>query len=235
MTPGAPPTDLHWLEQAALFAGLEHPARLAALQAAQAARLEADQYLFMQEDPASHFYLVVEGKLKLSQVTVEGQQVIMAYSTPGEAVGVAAALALPGYPVSAQAVGPSRTLGWSRETAQRLMLAHPQIALNLVKDLAGHVVEYQNRLRELATERVERRIARTLLRLARQAGRKTQDGVQIDMPLTRQDLAELTGTTLYTVSRTLSQWEAQGLVLSRREQITIRKPHGLVTIAEDLA
>ncbi len=226
--------DLHWLEQAALFHGLERPALTQVWQAAQPIRLEADQYLFLQEDPAERFYLLTEGKLKLSQVTVEGQQVIMGYSAPGQAVGAAAALALPGYPVSAQAVGPSRALGWSRESAHRLMLAHPQMALNVVQDLAGHVVEYQNRLRELATERVERRIARTLLRLARQVGRKTPEGVRIDMPLTRQDLAELAGTTLYTVSRTLSQWESQGLVQSGREQITLRKPHGLVMIAEDM-
>ncbi|MHB8818430.1 MAG: helix-turn-helix domain-containing protein, partial [Bellilinea sp.] len=77
-------------------------------------------------------------------------------------------------------------------------------------------------------------LARTLLRRASQAGKKTDDGVLIDLALTRQDLAEMTGTTLYTVSRILSQWETQGLVRSGRERVTIRFPHGLVAIAEDL-
>jgi CRP-like cAMP-binding protein len=93
----------------------------------------------------------------------------------------------------------------------------------------------QERLRELATERVEQRVARTLLRLARQVGRKVEGGVLIDMPLSRQDLAEMTGTTLYTVSRILSQWEQQHLVETGRERILIRQPHGLVAIAEDLS
>jgi CRP/FNR family transcriptional regulator, nitrogen oxide reductase regulator len=100
--------------------------------------------------------------------------------------------------------------------------------------LAGHVREFQNRYRELATERVERRLARTVLRLASQVGRKTDEGVLLDLPLTRQDLAEMSGTTLFTVSRILSQWEDQELVRAGRERLVIRFPHGLVSIAEDL-
>lgn len=83
-------------------------------------------------------------------------------------------------------------------------------------------------------ERVERRIARTLLRLVRQSGRKVSEEVLIDIPLSRQDLAEMNGTTLFTVSRTLSQWEQQGLIQAGRERIVIVMPHGLVSIAEDL-
>jgi CRP-like cAMP-binding protein len=84
------------------------------------------------------------------------------------------------------------------------------------------------------TERVERRIARALLRLAHDAGRRVEGGVEIDFPLSRQDLAQMTGTTLFTVSRTLSAWETDGLIATGRRRVTILKPHGLVRIAEDL-
>lgn len=77
-------------------------------------------------------------------------------------------------------------------------------------------------------------MARTLLRLASQTGRQMPGGVLLDMRLSRQDLANMTGTTVYTVSRVLSRWEQDGLVKSRRERVLIRKPHGLVVIAEDL-
>ena len=77
-------------------------------------------------------------------------------------------------------------------------------------------------------------MARTLLRLARQTGQRTDEGVLLDLPLSRQDLGEMTGTTLYTVSRIVSSWEQQGFVQTGRERIVIRDPHGLVTIAEDL-
>ena len=100
--------------------------------------------------------------------------------------------------------------------------------------MAGQIREFQNRVRELSTQRVERRIARTILRLARQSGRKTEQGVLVDLPLSRQDIAEMTGKTLYTVSRVLSDWEKRGLVQSERQQVIITHPHGLVSLAEDI-
>jgi CRP-like cAMP-binding protein len=87
---------------------------------------------------------------------------------------------------------------------------------------------------DLSTKRVETRIARAVLRLARQSGKKIDEGVLIDLPLSRQDLAEMAGTTLYTVSRVIREWEIKEIVQSKRQQIIIRYPHGLVSIAEDL-
>ncbi len=103
-----------------------------------------------------------------------------------------------------------------------------------MRHMSARMQEMQDRVRELSTERVERRIANTLLRLANQTGVKSPAGVLINVALTRQDIAEMTGTTLYTVSRTLSRWEQEGIIESRRERVIIRSPHGLVMIAEDL-
>jgi CRP-like cAMP-binding protein len=100
--------------------------------------------------------------------------------------------------------------------------------------MGGRSVELQERLKEMQTERVERRIAHTIGRLVVQAGRRTAESIEIDFPITRQDLAEMTGTTLHTVSRTLSEWEAAGIVASRRQKVVILRPHALVAIAEDL-
>jgi CRP/FNR family transcriptional regulator, nitrogen oxide reductase regulator len=94
--------------------------------------------------------------------------------------------------------------------------------------------ELQNRYRELATERVEQRVARAILRLVRQSGKEVEDGVQIEFPLSRQDIAEMTGTTLHTVSRLLSSWEQIGLLDGGRMRIVLRKPRALLAIAEDL-
>jgi cAMP-binding proteins - catabolite gene activator and regulatory subunit of cAMP-dependent protein kinases len=84
------------------------------------------------------------------------------------------------------------------------------------------------------TERVERRVARALLRLVQEAGRRVDAGVEIDFPVSRQDIAEMTGTTLYTVSRLLSSWEERGIVRSGRQRIILTTPHALVALAEDL-
>ena len=114
------------------------------------------------------------------------------------------------------------------------MLRYPQLAINGLNMVAQHFVQISDRYRELATERVERRVAHALLRLARQVGTKTDEGVLIDIPLTRQDLGEMTGTTLYTTSRILSEWERQGWIEAGRTRIVLQQPHRIVAIAEDL-
>jgi len=84
----------------------------------------------------------------------------------------------------------------------------------------------------MSTEQVEQRVAHVLLRLANQTGKKTAEGVLIDFPISRQDIAEMTGTTLHTVSRLLSAWEAKGLVRSGRQKVTVVEPHKLFVLAE---
>ena len=116
----------------------------------------------------------------------------------------------------------------------RLMEQFPPIAFKAMRHMADQIQELQDRVRELSTERVERRIANALLRLAQQTGQKTPEGVLINLPLSRQDLAEMTGTTLYTVSRILSRWEQEEIVDTGRERVLIRVPHRLVIIAHDL-
>ncbi len=218
----------------ALFKDLSPSQLNQVAQAARRKKIERGGFYYQEGDPAEYVYVLIEGRIRLTQLTVEGQQVILRYITPVEEFGVSAVLSETDFPASAEAVEDSQALIWDTESMKQLMFSIPAIAFNAIQILAGRVREFQDRLREMATERVERRIARTLLRLARQVGRKTSEGVLIDMPLSRQDLAEMTGTTLFTVSRTLSQWETRGIIASGREQITIRRPHGLVTIAEDL-
>jgi CRP-like cAMP-binding protein len=226
--------DLDHLKQVPLFEALsgddlEQVLALAARRSAQ-----ADEFLFFEGDPARVFYVLTDGRIKLTQVTPDGHQVILSYINPGEAFGVIAVVSEMEYPVTASAVSYSRLLAWDADTMVRMMEAYPQIAFNTINILARHIRGFLQRIQELSTERVERRIARTLLRLAQQTGKKTEEGILLDLPVTRQDLGELSGTTVYTVSRTLSQWESRGILISRREEIVIIQPHLLVQIAEDL-
>jgi CRP-like cAMP-binding protein len=217
-----------------LFQGLDADALAAAAQAAHIQTVPSGSCFFFQGDPASRFYVLLEGRVRLTQVTPEGQQVILRFITPGEGMGIVAALGAMSYPASGEALDACQALVWEGMAVAALMEQYPRLALNGMRLLAQRVREFQDRLRELATERVERRVARMLLRLARQSGHKTAAGILIDLPLSRQNLAEMTGTTLYTVSRILSQWETQGLVETGRERVVIRRPHGLVVIADDL-
>jgi len=137
------------------------------------------------------------------------------------------------FPVTAKVVDDCRVLAWDHETMKRLMFCYPQISLNAIEILSNYIFGFQNRIRELSTERVERRIVRALLRVAQQAGRKVDQGVNIDLALTRQDLAEMAGTTIYTVSRTLTKLQSEDLIDWHGDVILIKSPHQLVDIAED--
>jgi CRP/FNR family transcriptional regulator, nitrogen oxide reductase regulator len=225
---------IEFLSKLDMFLGLHRRDLEVILSEAREISFDQGSYVFYQDDPVERVFVLKSGRVKLYQVSDDGQQVLMRVMTPGMMFAAISIVEGAVYPVSAEAAEASQVIYWSQETMLRLIERFPPLAINSLKILAGHVRDFQNRYRELATERVERRLARTVLRLASQTGRKTEEGVLIDIPLTRQDLAEMSGTTLFTVSRILSQWEGQGLVSTGRERLVVRFPHGLVSIAEDL-
>jgi CRP-like cAMP-binding protein len=204
------------------------------LQRARVQKLEKGSALFEQGDHADRFFVLADGHLKVSQVTPDGHQVVVRYINAGEMFGCVAVTGQQAYPGTASAATDSTVVAWSAAEAAEIMEKHPKFGAHILRMMSGRVQEAHARMREMATERVERRVARALLRLAREAGKRTEAGVEIDMPLSRQDIAEMTGTTLFTVSRLLSAWEQDGLVDTGRQRVTIRKAHALVKIAEDL-
>jgi CRP-like cAMP-binding protein len=227
------PQLLALLKSNPLFQNLNDHALEQVAQAAHRLRKQDGEFFFFQGDPAARVHFVIQGKVKLAQTTGDGQQVLMEYIGPGRVFSIIAMLPKARYPVSSQAVGESEVLYWPREAIVSLNEQYPTLSANMMQLMATQIGEFQNRIRELSTQRVERRIARVLMRLARQTGQRLPDGVLIDLAISRQDLAEMTGTTLFTVSRTLKRWETNGLIESRREHVIIRQPHSLVKIAEE--
>jgi CRP-like cAMP-binding protein len=231
---GSPLDPERTLARAPLFKGLKQNELELALQIARLRRLERQDFFFHQDTDATTFYVIIEGRVRLSQLTPEGHQVILRFLGPGDGMGIIVALSNTTYPVSAEAVTDCSALSWNRTSIVELMEQLPRLAVNAMLLVTERFHDLQNRYRELATERVERRVARALLRLTRQAGQRSSKGILLDIPLTRQDLAEMTGTTLFTVSRTCSKWENDGLIETGRGKFIILRPHDLVTIAEDL-
>jgi len=123
-------------------------------------------------------------------------------------------------------------LCWPSAAWPRLTTKFPALAANALQTVGRRLQDTQTRVLEMSSEQVEQRVAHVLLRLAKQAGRKTPGGVEIDFPISRQDVAEMTGTTLHTVSRILSAWEQRGLVEGGRQRIVLRNPHALFVLAE---
>lgn len=224
-------TDL--LNHAPLFAGLE-PDAMAALEGTARVRgVDRGGAFFRQGDPAEALHVLVTGSVKMTQVDAAGNQVVLRVIGRGDVFGCAPVLSRTLYPATADALVDSFAWTWDGATLDRLLAAYPALARNALRVLGARLCEMQDRLLEVATVRVEQRLARTLVRLVRQAGKRVEAGVLIDMPLSRQDLAELCGTTLYTVSRILSRWEGDGLVDVGRHRVTVVDRHGLVALAED--
>ncbi len=228
------PLDPAILANVPLFTGLSVPVLADVLSHAHVRAIAAGGYYFHENDPASHFYVLTEGRLKITQLTPEGHQVIHMILTGGQPFGGVAALGEGSYPITAEAVEDAVALSWDAKAMVGLMKKYPDIAINTARFLARRFHELQVQHRQLMTERVERRVARALLKLAESSGRKVKLGVEIDFPLSRQDLAEMTGTTLFTVSRLLSSWDEQQIITAGRQRVTIRNSDRLLAIAEDL-
>jgi CRP-like cAMP-binding protein len=215
-----------------LFTGLTPDERDEILREARSLRYAKDTAVFEQRADAESFFVLLHGHLRVEKTTPQGHQIVVRYVSPGEIFGVAQALAMKHYPATAVAAVDSVALCWPAVAWPGLTSKFPTLAANALQTVGRRLQDTQARVMEMSSEQVEQRIAHALLRLAKQAGRKTAAGVEIDFPISRQDVAEMTGTTLHTVSRILSAWEHRGLVEGGRQRIVLRNPHGLFGLAE---
>jgi CRP-like cAMP-binding protein len=216
-----------------LFAAITDERQADILSVGQRRHITAGTTLFHEGDAALKCYFVQKGRLKLTKLHMEGKEAIVRYIDPREITAAVAVFKENTYPVKASAVEDSTVVGWDRPTILKVLSEYPSLTINLLNGALDRLEDMQKRYLELCAERVEQRIARALLRIMRRSGRKTDEGVLIDFRLSRQDLADYSGATLYTVSRILSTWEKKGWVSSGREKIVVADPHALVAFAEN--
>jgi CRP-like cAMP-binding protein len=215
-----------------LFLGLPRPVLSEVMARAQLRPLAKNETVFTQGQRAERCHALIAGRIRISQSGADGAQLVVRFIGPGEMFGTVALFTDREYPAEAVAMVDSAEISWTETALLDLIGRHPQIALNIVRIVGARLREVQERLRELSTQRVETRIARTLLRLAEQAGQADPDGTKIDFPLTRKDLAAMCGATLHTASRILTAWEKAALIATSRQRVTIRQPAALRRIAE---
>lgn len=226
------PINRDLLRTIPLFEAMAEDALDAIASAATCRRYALGEAVFVQGQRADRFFVLIHGRLKVTQVTADGQQIIVRMVNPGDLFGFAKALRRTDYPGTATAATDSLALCWPTEHWDDFIARHPTLTINAMQAIGGRLQEAHTRIREMATEAVERRVAHAVLRLASQSGRKEAGGIRIDFPISRHDIAEMTGTTLHTVSRILSAWERAGLVDGGRQKLLVRAPHRLVLIAD---
>lgn len=195
-------------------------------------RFDAGAAVFHEGHDADRFYLLMDGVIRVVRTTDAGDTVTALHIPAGQLFGIARALRRESYPATAICAAECLTLSWPMGLWDGFTAKYEGFAEEGYRTLGSRVGEMNARIVELATQQVEQRIAGALLRLVTQSGRKVADGIEVGFPVTRQDISEMTGTTLHTVSRLLSGWEKQGIVASRRRHITVTDPHRLAMIGE---
>ena len=215
-----------------VFAGLSAAALDDILKRAHARHYPKGVPVFSQNETAHSFFLLLHGRLRVTQVTPHGEQIVVRFVSPGDLFGVAMALGRDDYPGTATAIVDSLALLWPTAAWPEMIARHPALATNAMRVIGGRLQDAHKRLREISTEDVERRVAHAVLKLADDTGNKSPAGTTIDFPVSRQDIAEMTATTLHTVSRIMSAWEAAGVIEGGRQRIAIRDRARLQIIAD---
>ncbi len=228
----APSIDRSLVSDFAIFKGVPAEDIDAVLTIARPRRLQEGSVVFRQGAAAKEFFLLLNGRLKVQQAAPDGQQIVVRHINPGDLFGIAGAMHRQDYPGTAVAVVESLALVWPESQWNAFIGRNPAFAVGAMQTVGERLQDANTRIRELSTEAVERRIAHAILRLVNQAGRKTAKGIEIDFPVTREDIAEMSGTTLHTVSRVMSGWQQKGLVALGRRRVTVTDAHRLFILAE---
>lgn len=213
------------------FRNLARPQIREILDAAQTARVEAGQAVFSEGMPVDRFFLLLDGHIRVQRTTAQGDLIILLHIAPGQLFGIGAALGHKAYPATAMAAEECVMLAWPNRLWPEFIANYAGFATETYAVVGERMADMHSVIVEMATKQVEQRIAAALLRLITQMGRKVEAGIEIDFPITRQNISDMTGSTLHTVSRLLSAWEKDGIVASQRKKITVTAPHQLVLLS----
>jgi CRP-like cAMP-binding protein len=178
-----------------------------------------NEIVFRQEDEFQKLVLIESGFIKLSHLSRNGSEIILGLRGPRDPVHVPGKLTCNIHTFTAQAMVTCKTLTWNCSTVARFLVRMPQFNSNICQILADELCDLQDRYCEMSSEKVDVRLSWVLIRLAKQVGRRCVTGFEI--AISRQELAQMCGTTLFTVSRLISRWGALGLVVPRREGLVV--------------
>lgn len=212
------------LKETPIFSGLDDD-QLASLADISLERsFDVDEFVFWEDDSPEWFYIIATGRIKAVKHSTSGKDLIVSFFGPGEVFGEVAVFENKPYPASSQVVEKVSLIGFKRDDFLKFLTEHPQVALRIINMLSGRLRTAQGRIRDLAGERVQQRLARTLLMLSSKLGKT--------LPFTREEIADMAGMTTETVIRQMSNLKDRGIVSSNRGEIAIIDEQKLKLLAE---
>lgn len=221
------PLDERRLADLSAFEDLNETQLRTILDSASVVRVKPNATYFDEGDAAEHFYVLLDGVVRVVRTTSDGEQVVVLHIFPGQLFGIAPAFDNATYSATAKAASEVLALSWPSDLWNHFVKDYPAFQSATRRALGNRLRESQDKIVEMATLQVEQRIATAIARLVQQAGRRTEQGVEFDFPITRQDISEMTGTTLHSVSRYMSKWQKSGIVGGTRRRVIVRRPEDL--------
>ncbi len=200
------------LKRSLIFSNLNQEELLELSRLATECNFKPGEFVFWEGDTPDYFYVVAEGRVKVLKYSSTGKEFIIAFFEPGEMFGEVAVFEGKPYPASAQAVAETGVLRIKMEDFLSFLSSRPKVALGIITVLGGRR-NAQSRLKDLAGERVEQRLARTLFMLSTKLGPI--------LPFTRQEIADMSGTTTETAIRVTTQFRERGIIRSTRGEIIV--------------
>jgi CRP/FNR family transcriptional regulator, nitrogen oxide reductase regulator len=213
-----------------LFTGLTASECREIVSAAHEKRFARRQTIFVKGDLVQQVILLTSGGAKTVQFTESGAEVILGLRGPGEVVGTLGLRPQDRHCSMAQALVSSTALVWDAAVFETFSGLSMHLRGNITHILCQQLHQLEERYREIATEKVAARLSLQLVRLIPRVGRRVEGGVEIR--LSREELAQMTGTTLFTVSRLLSDWNQRGIVRTRREAVLVHNFEALAQLSE---
>lgn len=189
--------------------------------------IEKGANLFWEGDDPKHLFLLLDGKFKFTKQSESGKDTIIGIASRGESIGEIALFDGRPYPFSAQALEKSIVMKMTRADFLQYLLSSPPACIEVIIELSRRLREAQNVIKGMAADRVESRIIELLLKLAEKVGRKEEGGIRIGIILTRQDIAEMVGSTVETTIRVLSKFTKQGLIETKSKSLIIKDEQAL--------
>lgn len=214
-----PDDDL--LRRLPFFRRLSAPLRARVAEVARIKSHERGAVIFSEGDPSDAFMVIVDGRVKVYKSTPAGKEVILEIFGGGDPLGAVAVYEGAPFMASAVALEPSRVLVIEQRAFFKLLEDDPAFVRGLLSGLTIRLAELTRRLAEVSGARVEARFARLFLKLCEQIGRPERGGTFVPMALTRQELADLTGTTIETAIRIMSRWQKENVMQTEKDGFVV--------------
>ena len=204
-----------------IFSRLSPADRKAIAEVARVREFNRGDTIFEQDSPSDAFYAISSGRVKIFKMMPNGKDVILEVFGPGDPLGAVAAYMDRPFPASASALEDTVCVIIPRPAFYRLLETQPSLVRGLLLGLTTRLVELTNRLAELTGGRIEARFARLFMKLASEMGRAERGGLFIPLSLSRQELADMTGTTIETAIRIMSRWGKEEIVHTEKDGFVI--------------